>query len=65
MARREGGTEKGGKLASADRCGNAQGIGKDGAVPGKRAVDHVALSLEAALVNAGAASGEAGAAASE
>ena len=63
--RRKRRAENGGKLAAAKRCGDAQRIVQDRGVTGERAIDHGALSLQAIMVNAGAAAGPARAAAAE
>src|SRR6185503_11169785 len=54
MPRGERSAEDGGKLASAERCGDAQRIAEDGAVSCEARVDRRALAGEAALVDAGA-----------
>ena len=59
MARGERGTEERGKLASAERGGDAQRIVEDRAMPGERAVDRIALAFEPARIDAGAVTGEA------
>src|SRR3954462_6584110 len=65
MPRGERGAEDGGKLASTERCGDAQRIAENAAVSCEARVDRRALALEAALVDAGALPGIACAAAAE
>jgi len=65
VPRGERSAENGGKLATAERSCEAQRIAEDGAVSGERPVNHIALALQALLVEACAVTGEAGAAAAE
>ena len=65
MPRRQRGAEDGGKLAAAQRGGDTQRIVENCLVPGEGGVDHRALALEAAFVDAGAVAGKACAAAAE
>ena len=59
MPRGERRAEDGGKLASAQRGGDAQRIAEDRAVPRERRIDRRALALRSPIVDAGAVTGEA------
>jgi len=63
MPRRKRGAEHGSKLAPAECRGDAQRIAKDREVPGEPRIDHLALALEALIIEAGAMTGKARAAA--
>ncbi len=63
MPRGQRRAQDGGKLAAAQRRRHTQRIVQNRSVPGQRPVDHLALALEAGIVDAGAIAGETRAAA--
>src|SRR5262249_53599822 len=65
LSGRESRAENGGKLATAERCGDRQRVAQQCSMPRERAIDHVLLALERLIIEAGAAPRPAQAAAAQ